>query len=295
MGRQELFGISHSVGPWSDLRPDQLRSTLHRQGGTGRMGSKSRTSGVVEGIRSRHRTVRHTAWTEQIPDEEWAIYQSAIEVLRSTGKRFMLAGAFSLACYTGRWRNTKDLDFYVLPQDRGPIIDALTKAGFVDYYDRLPYVRHWIYRAWKNDCIVDIIWAMANQRAQVDEEWFDYAPEICVRGEKLKVVPAEELLWCKLYVMQKDRCDWPDVISLIHSVGDDMDWEHLLSRLGDDRPLLAGLLHIYCWLCPGMKLSLPPALGGNLPGCETDGPHVDQCRIDFLDTRPWFIAAKNTS
>ena len=132
--------------------------------------------------RTQRRRVPHTEWTEKIPDEEWAIYDSAIEVLRSTGKPFMLAGAFSLATYTGLWRNTKDLDFYVLPQDREPLIAALTSAGFIDYYEKLPYVRHWIYRAWKNDCIVDIIWAMANQRAQVDEEWFEYAPSIDVRG-----------------------------------------------------------------------------------------------------------------
>src|SRR4051794_17895703 len=85
--------------------------------------------------RSRHRKVRHTEWTEKIPDEEWAIYKSAIDVMRSTGKPFMLAGAFSLASYTGKWRNTKDLDFYVLPQDREPMVQALTAAGFVDYYD----------------------------------------------------------------------------------------------------------------------------------------------------------------
>lgn len=243
----------------------------------------------------RHRNVRHTAWTERIPDEEWAIYMSAINVMRSTGKPFMLAGAFSLASYTGKWRNTKDLDFYVLPQDREPMIRALTEAGFIDYFDKLPYVRHWIYRAWKDDCIVDIIWAMANQRAQVDEEWFEYAPEISVRGEQLRVVPAEELLWCKLYVMQKDRCDWPDVLNLIHSVGEDLDWNHLLWRMGGDLPLLAGLLTVYYWICPGAKLNIPPALKQNLMHNETEAPTVQQCHIDWLDTRPWFIASQNRS
>jgi hypothetical protein len=245
-------------------------------------------------VKSRHRRVRHTEWTEKIPDQEWAVYHSAIEVLRSTGRPFMLAGAFSLACYTGHWRNTKDLDFYVLPQDRQAMIDALTSAGFVDYYDKLPYVRHWIYRAWKEDCIVDVIWAMANQRAQVDEEWMEYAPEISVRGETLMVVPAEELLWCKLYVMQKDRCDWGDVINLVHAVGNDLDWEHLLRRLDGDVPLLIGLLNVYCWVCSDAKLSLPESLKAVVPHCGVGGG-VDQCHIDWLDTRPWFIAPKDAS
>src|SRR5436190_23322201 len=112
-------------------------------------------------ISSRGRTKRsapHQEWAIHIPDSEWAIYERAISALRTTGRPFMLAGAFSLASYTGRWRNTKDIDFYVLPRDREPMIEALTAAGFADYYDKLPYVRHWIYRAYKDDCIVDIIW-----------------------------------------------------------------------------------------------------------------------------------------
>jgi hypothetical protein len=205
----------------------------------------------------------------------------------------MLAGAFSLASYTGLWRNTKDLDFYVLPEDREVLIDSLNAAGFIDYYDKLPYVQHWIYRAWKNDCIVDIIWAMANQRAQVDMGWFDYAPEVTVRGEKLKVVPPEELLWCKLYVLQKDRCDWTDIFNLIHSVGADLDWEHLINRLEGDLPLLVGLLNVYTWLCSGEDLRLPEALRRAVPTYDPNAkPLVDKMHIDFLDTRPWFIGAR---
>ncbi len=165
------------------------------------------------------RSVKHTAWTEQIPDSEWAIYDAAIHAVRKTENRFMLAGAFSLASYTGRWRNTKDIDFYILPQDRESFIRALTTAGFRDYYEKLPYDRKWIYRSYQGDCVVDLIWAMANQRAQVDEEWFQHAPEIHVRGQSLRVASAEELLWCKLYVLQRGRCDWTDVINLVHSLG----------------------------------------------------------------------------
>ena len=248
-----------------------------------------RTSGAVSHQRhSRHPAAR-LEWTEHIPDDEWSIYERAISAIRKTGRPFMLAGAFSLATYTGRWRNTKDIDFYILPDDRGPLIQALTRAGFADYYDKLPYVRHWIYRAFREDCIVDLIWAMANQRAQVDEEWFERATEITVRGEKLLVVPAEELLWCKLFVLQKDRCDWPDIFNLIHAIDGNMDWDHLAERLGDDLPLLIALLNIYCWLCPGTDLNLPQQLRAILPACaQPSGPFEDQRRIDWLDTRPWF-------
>jgi len=252
--------------------------------------------GQAASVRHKKPKVPHSEWAEHIPDNEWAIYERAIGALRKVNRPFLLAGAFGLAAYTGRWRNTKDIDFYVLPDDRQPLIDALTQAGFVDYYDKLPYQRHWIYRAWKDDCIVDIIWAMANQRADVDEQWFDRAPQITVHGETLDVAPAEELLWCKLYVMQKDRCDWPDVVNLIHAKGDTLDWEHLIERVGDDLPLLIGLLNVYCWLCPGSELKLPQQMRAVLAHCaQINGNAEDQCHINWLDSRPWFVPRKNVS
>ena len=242
------------------------------------------------------RSAPHQEWTGQIPDEEWAIYERAISAIRTTKRPFMLAGAFSLASYTGRWRNTKDIDFYILPADRQPMIDALTEAGFSEYYEKLPYVRHWIYRAYKGDCIVDLIWAHANQRAQVDEVWFECACEINVHGQTLNVVPPEELLWCKLYVLQKDRCDWPDIFNLIHSLEGELDWQHLVNRVGDDLPLLAGLLMVYGWFCPGDDLKLPEALQSLVSGkAPANGKLLDQCRVDLLDTRPWLTPRKNVS
>lgn len=243
----------------------------------------------------KHRSVKHTAWIGQIPDSEWAIYDDAIRAVRTNGRPFMLAGAFSLASYTGRWRNTKDLDFYILPKDREVFVDALTRAGFKDYYEQLPYDRKWIYRSFKHDCIVDIIWAMANQRARVDEEWFEHAPEVHVRGQVLSVAPAEELLWCKLYVLQRERCDWPDVINLIHSLGADLDWEHLVARVGNDLPLLAGLLNVYGWMCPGNDLALPAPLRELVPHSGQPGaPLVAERNVRYLDSRPWFVTDTHT-
>ena len=230
-------------------------------------------------------------WVEAVTDEQWSTYREAIQALRAAGVRFLLGGGFALATYVGRWRDTKDIDFYIMQQDREKAVDVLSKAGFEDYFGQLPYDRKWIYRSTRDGVIVDIIWAMANQRAQTDEEWFERAPAANVRGEALRVIPMEEFLWCKLYIMQRDHCDWTDVFNLIYAVGQQLDWDHLLDRLEEDWPLLKGLLTVYIWLCPEQSRELPQALREELDLPEAEIPlEKKRDHIRLLDTRGWFAA-----
>src|SRR5947209_5348207 len=115
------------------------------------------------------------AWADVIPPDQWALYKQAIQAVRRAGIRFLVGGGFGLASYTGRWRNTKDMDLYIVPGDRERTIQVLTEAGFGDYYDTLPYDRGWIYRSHRDGIIIDIIWSMANRRAEVDPLWFQNA------------------------------------------------------------------------------------------------------------------------
>ena len=50
-------------------------------------------------------------------------------------------------------------------------------------YEKLPYDRHWIYRGYKGESIVDVMWGMPNRRAVVDDEWLTRGPEIEVHGD----------------------------------------------------------------------------------------------------------------
>lgn len=72
-----------------------------------------------------------------------------------------------------------------------------------DYYDQAPYDRWWIYRATANRTIVDLIWAVANHRSQIGRLWMS-GPYIEIHGRRLRVLPAEAMIWDKLYIMQRD-------------------------------------------------------------------------------------------
>jgi hypothetical protein len=260
-------------------------------------GTKPRLSTPGERRRKRQENLPFR-WSAALSEDQWKIYSKAIDAVRSSGVLFMLGGGFALASFTGRWRDTKDIDFYIHPQDREQVIEALSQAGFKDYYSKLPYDRKWIYRSVQSDVIVDIIWSMANQRAQVDDLWFQRAGALDLRAQHLLVIPAEELMWCKLYILQRDHCDWVDVFNLIYAVGPKLDWDHLIWRLEDDLPLLRAVLQVYGWLCPAHVLELPGELWASL-GMPVPEQRVAKSsapdKIRLLDSRGWFAALQPSS
>jgi hypothetical protein len=227
----------------------------------------------------------------QFPEHEWALYQPLLRAALADGPRFAIGGGLAYSLYARRWRNTKDIDLFVLPKNRAAMIGVFTLAGFSDYYDQHPYDREWIYRGYRDGVIVDVIWQMANYRTPVGESWLTRGPEVEVHGLGVRLLPPEELLWTKLYVLQRERSDWPDLLNLLFTVGPELDWEHLLGELGEDAPVLGGLLNLFGWLCPGRARELPPWLWRRVnvlaprpgPDCERD-----RRRVARLDRRDWF-------
>jgi hypothetical protein len=231
-------------------------------------------------------------WSDRLPEEEWRVYRRVAHEARAAGVRFAFGGAFATAVYTGELRNTKDFDFYILPSDRDAMKAAISRAGLTDYYERLPYDPSWIYRASEGDVLVDAIWAMANQRTAVDLAWLDRGPLVEIRGEQLRAIPIEELIWSKLYVLQRDRTDWGDVLNLISAQTDAIDWYYLLSRVGADAPLLSAVLVIFAWLDGSRARAIPEnvwnRLGLDLERLSPPSPPDTEARAALIDSRPWF-------
>jgi hypothetical protein len=230
-------------------------------------------------------------WPETISDEQWSVYRRVIADARAAGLRFAIGGGIAVGVYTDNWRESKDIDFYVLRQDREIMKPILSAAGLEDYYDQLPYDREWIYRSIRGKVIVDVIWAMANYKNEVDESWISDGPEVTMRGETFRLVPPEEMIWAKLYVMQRDRTDWPDALNVLYAQRKNLNWRRLLDRLGEDAPLLDGLLTVFRWLCPNLAAELPAWVWREFEksnGMSTVSPDVCRQRADLLDRRCWF-------
>jgi hypothetical protein len=137
---------------------------------------------------------------------------------------------------------------------------------------------------------------MANRRTQVDASWLTHGPQIAIRGEQLRAIPIEELIWSKLYVLQRDRSDWGDVLRLIHARAESIDWDRLLFRLAEDTPLLTGALAVLSWLAPDRARYLPDSVWrrvGLRPPEPAHDAELTGRRADLLDSRPWFPTSRS--
>jgi len=229
--------------------------------------------------------------TGLIPAEEWPLDQAALEALRKRGLRFALGGGLAFSAYSGRWRNTKDMDLYVLPSDREAAVEAITSVGFEDYYGQEAYDRSWIYRGFKAEDIIDVIWTMPNHRMEVDPLWLTLGEEVRMYGVNLRLLPAEELILAKLYVLQRDRSDWPDILNILMARAAQLDWERMLQRVDGDAFLLGGVMSVFRWLCPEKAQALPAWIWTRLglTGLHVTSEKEDcQQRADLLDSRDWF-------
>lgn len=231
------------------------------------------------------------SWGELIPADQWAVFVDGTDALRSARAPFLLGGALALATYTGHWRNTKDIDVVIDASHREAVMESLRGEGFEDYFDKQAYDRSWIFRGFKNGVLFDVIWALPNHRVEIDAAWFHRAHSISLRGATYSVVPPEELVRVKLYVMQRERCDWVDVLNVLAAASENLSWPWLVERMDRDLPLLHAALAIFNWMCPGRAHALPVWLRKQfaLPLVKSEDFRVTEAkRVLLFDSRPWF-------
>jgi hypothetical protein len=184
-------------------------------------------------------------------------YVEAIQALKQHNVPFALGGAFAVWYYTGHWRNTHDMDAFAEPFHVDSGAEALMLAGFTDLGEQAAGDRGWIYHAVKGDIIVDIIFMFANRISSVTSYWIDNAKQGELFGEQVKFIPIEELVWSKIFTLNRHRCDWPDVIRIIRADCEGFDWDHLLEKVGDAWMLLASVVNVFDWQHPADYQCIP--------------------------------------
>lgn len=182
-----------------------------------------------------------------------AVYERALRALNDAGVPFLVGGAWGMAELAGVWRHTKDLDLFVCPEQLDNVLGTLAESGFRS--EVLSPV--WLAKAWYDELFIDIIFSSGNGIATVDEGWFLHS----VPGHALEVpvlfCPAEETIWSKAWIMERERFDGADVAHLLRATGPRMDWHRLLQRFGEHWRVLYAHLVLFGYIYPSERRRIP--------------------------------------
>jgi hypothetical protein len=188
-----------------------------------------------------------------IPELEREVYKRALQALNAAAVQYVVAGAYAIYEYTGIYRQTKDLDLLLEPQYVIAAAEALRAAGFVTRLED----EHWIAKAKHDRHFIDLIYGMGNGLAFIDAGWYRYSRPGLLAATQVRIAPAEELIWHRLFISERHRHDMSDIVHVILCVGDVLDWERLVERTGPHWPLLLAQLQMFSYVYPGYHALVP--------------------------------------
>jgi len=176
-------------------------------------------------------------------------YKRVIHVFQGKDIDFLVGGAFAFVHYTGIGRDTKDLDLFIRRTDWDKATAVLAEEGITT---ELTFP-HWLGKAYggrQREFFVDLIFSGGNGVAEVDDEWFANAPRDESLGFPVRLMPIEEMIWSKAFLMERERFDGADVLHLIRARRNEINWPRLLSRFGEHWRVLLSHLVLFPYVYP---------------------------------------------
>jgi hypothetical protein len=197
------------------------------------------------------------------PDREAvAFYRAAMNALLEARVPFLVGGAHALQRYAAITRSAKDFDIFVVPDDVPRALHVLeTVADSTEL--KFP---HWLAKAYRGPFVIDVIFSSGNGICVVDQEWFDHAPPFAVLDVPVRLVPVEEMIWQKAFIMERHRFDGNDVVHLLRACARTLNWNRLLSRFGANGIVLLVHLLLLRFAYPSSWSDEMTALAGRILG-----------------------------
>lgn len=203
---------------------------------------------------------------------------------------FLVGGAYAFARYTGIVRHTKDFDIFVHPRDFDRTLDEMKKIGCKI---KRPFP-HWLGKGYCGQDFVDVIFSSGNAIARVDDLWFEHAIDEEVLGIPARLCPAEEMIWSKAFIMERERFDGADVAHILRARADELDWQRLLSRFGNHWPVLMSHVVLFGFIYPDEAERIPASvykdLSGRFRNARDGAPGADRlCRGTLLSRSQYLV------
>jgi hypothetical protein len=221
-------------------------------------------------------------------DRLLAFYVDALGLLEAIGAPFLVGGAFAHSRYTGRDRDTKDLDVMLRREDVPRALAAFSDAG---YQVDMPFP-HWLGKVRREDRYIDVVFSSGNGLVSVDDRWFIHAVPAEVLGIPVSLCPPEELLWSSAFVQERERYDGAAVLHLLHAQGANLDWNRLLERFGENWPVLLSYLVLFQFAYPDRRADIPDLVMNELTNrlqCQQPEPDNRVCRGTLLSREQYLF------
>ncbi len=232
-----------------------------------------------------------TPETVQAPSRHASdFYRRIIHVFQEAGIEFLVGGAYAFVHYTGIGRDTKDLDLFIRRADWARATSALAEEGIATELS----FPHWLGKAYggrQREFFVDLIFSGGNGVAEVDDEWFANAIRDESLGFPVRLMPVEEMIWSKAFLMERERFDGADVLHLIRARQEDINWPRLLSRFGEHWRVILAHLILFQYVYPNERA--PEDVIDELLDRAKNEPkaaeHIRLCRGTLLSREQYLV------
>ena len=194
------------------------------------------------------------------PVEQEQLFREVLTLFNEKQVPYVVSGAFALQKHTGIWRNTKDLDLFLAPEDVPGAMQALKDHGF-ETEVRDPV---WLAKAHRNDFYVDLITGMSNAIITVNRSWIERGSPFEIVGIPARVLAAEELIASKLFVTFRERFDGADIVHVIHGTRGKLDWQRIMQLVGEHWEVLLWVMMLYQYIYPAHTDYIPRAIWDDL-------------------------------
>lgn len=223
------------------------------------------------------------------PQEQEDLFRGVLELLNQSGIPYVVSGAFALGEHTGIWRNTKDLDVFLAPEDIPPALERLKEAGFeTEVCDPV-----WLSKAHRGQFYVDLITGMSNAVITVDKSWIARGSAATIVGVPTRVLAPEELIASKLFVTRRERFDGADIVHVIHGTRGRLDWKRVLQIVGEHWMIVLWAMVLFQYIYPAHCDYIPRSVWDDMLGRlqkELDHPNpVAHFRGSLIDEKMFAI------
>ena len=226
-------------------------------------GNASKSAMRKQARENSHREVPATSTAPApIPAKQEMLFQEVLALFEQNQIAYAVAGAFALREHTGICRDTKDLDVFLTSKNVELALDRLRKEGF-DCQTCDPV---WLYKAHRDRFFVDLITGMSNAALVVEDSWIARAIPAVVHGVQTRVLGAEELLASKLFVTRRERFDGADIAHVIYGTKGKLDWQRVLSLVGEHWEILFWALVLFRYVYPAQTEYVPRDIWSGLIG-----------------------------